>query len=89
MSAELDDVLSDIVKIVSYVNANVLDSSLFSLLCGAVKDMKLIIRNSFYMLSFNDYWRKCSIEHVWTKETQTFCKRNSFFSSILKLWIGQ
>ena len=55
MSAELDDVLSDIVKIVSYVNANVLDSSLFSLLCGAVKDMKLIIRNSFYMLSFNDY----------------------------------
>lgn len=41
MLAGLGGMLSDIVKIVSYVKANVLNSTtLFSLLCDDVKNMK-------------------------------------------------
>lgn len=49
MAAELDGVLSDIVKIVSYVHANVLNSMLFSLLCDDVKDMKADHKQLFCM----------------------------------------
>lgn len=53
MSAELDIVLSDIVKIVSYVKANVLNSTtLFSLLRDDCKDKKAVfISNCFCMPS--------------------------------------
>lgn len=40
MLAELDSMLSNTVKIVSYVKANVLNSTLFFLLCDDVKNMK-------------------------------------------------
>lgn len=49
MAAELDGVLSDIVNIVSYFHANVLNSILFSLLWDDVKDMKADHKQLFFM----------------------------------------